>query len=162
MAELKLPAIVVVIVLVPFAPGAMETAVGEAEMAKPGGAGTVSVTVEVCVIPPPAPVTVIGYVPGAVVEATAMVIAEVPEPGAATDVGLKATVTPAGWPLADRAIAELKPPETVVVTVDMPLAPGATETEAGDADWANAGTTTVSETLVVCVRPPPVPVTVIG
>jgi hypothetical protein len=122
MAELKLPAIVVEIALVPFAPGATETAAGEAEIAKPGGAGTVRVTVEVCVIPPPVAITAIGYEPGVTVEATAMVIVEVPEPGAATGVGLNVTFTPAGWPLADKAIAELKPPETAVVMVDVPLA----------------------------------------
>ncbi len=133
-AELKLPEIAAVILLVPLAPSAMETAVGEAESVKPGGASTVSVTVEVWVIPPPVPVTVIGYVPGTVFEATAMVIVEVPEPGAAMEAGLKAIVTPAGWPLAERAIAELKPPETDVVIVDAPFAPSATETEAGEAD----------------------------
>ena len=40
---------------------------------------------------------------------TVTVIVDVPEPGAAMDVGLKLTVTPDGWPLADKAIAELKP-----------------------------------------------------
>ena len=39
------------------------------------------------------------------------------------DEGLKVTVTPAGWPLADNAIAELKPPETVVVMVEVTLLP---------------------------------------
>jgi len=58
-----------------------------------------------------------------VVEATVMVMVEVPEPGAAMEVGLKPTVTPVGWPVADKAIAELKPPETVVVIVEVPLLP---------------------------------------
>jgi hypothetical protein len=96
MAELKLPEIFVAIVLVPLAPSATETAAGEAETEKPGGAGTVSVTVEVWVIPPPVPVTVMGYEAGVTVEATVMVIVEVPAPGAATEAGLKVTVTPAG------------------------------------------------------------------
>ena len=162
MAELKLPAIVVVIVLVPFAPWATETAAGEAEIAKPAGAGTVRVTVEVCVIPPPAEVTVIGYDPGATAEATARVIVEVPEPGTATEAGLKVTVTPAGWPLADREITELKPPETAVVMVDVPLAPGATDNEEGEAEAVNAGgVVTLRITLDVRVSPPPVPVTTI-
>jgi hypothetical protein len=73
-------------------------------------------------------------VPGAVVEATAILMVEVPEPGAAIGVGLKVTVTPAGWPLAVRASAELNPPVTEVVIVDVPLTPCATETEVGDAD----------------------------
>ena len=70
-------------------------------------------TVVVCVMPPPVPVTVIVYVPVAVVEATVMVMVEVPEPGAVMDAGLKLTVTPVGWPVAVKSIAELKPPETV-------------------------------------------------
>jgi len=45
-----------------------------------------------------------------------MFISDVPEPGAAIEDGLKLMVTPAGCPVALSAIAELKPPETVVVT----------------------------------------------
>jgi hypothetical protein len=47
---------------------------------------------------------------------TVRYISEVPDPGAAIDAGLKLTVTPAGCPLAESVMAELKPPETVVVT----------------------------------------------
>lgn len=47
----------------------------------------------------------------------------VPEPGAAMEAGLKLTVTPEGAPLAVKPIAELKPPETVVVTIAYPLWP---------------------------------------
>ena len=57
---------------------------------------TVKVTVDVCVMPPPVPVTVIGYEPVVVFAATAMVMVELPEPGVAMDVGLKVTVTPVG------------------------------------------------------------------
>ena len=124
---------------------------------------TVSDTVVVCVIPPPVPVTVIVYVPVVVVEATAMVIVDVPEPGAAIDVGLKLTVTPVGWPLALNAIAELRPPETVVVIVEVPLLPCTTETEVGEAEIVKLGlawAVTVSETVVVSVVLPEVPVTV--
>lgn len=67
------------------------------------------------------------------------VAAEVPEPGAAMEVGLKLTVTPAGAPDAVRATAELNPPETVVVMVEVPLLPAATETEAGEAEMVKAG-----------------------
>ena len=91
----KPPEIVVAIVLVPLAPWATETEVGEAEIAK-AGAVTVKVTVDVWVMPPPVPVTVIGYEPVAVFAATVMVMVELPDPGAAMDVGLKATVTPVG------------------------------------------------------------------
>ncbi len=61
--------------------------------------------------------------PVAVVDATANVMVEEPEPGAAMEVGLKLTVTPDGWPEADKATAESNPPETVVVIVEVPLFP---------------------------------------
>lgn len=77
--------------------------------------------------------------PVAVVDATARVTVEVPEPGAAIDVGLNVTVTPVGWPVADNAIAESKPPETAVVIVDAPLLPCTTETEAGEAEIVKVG-----------------------
>lgn len=81
---------------------------------------TVSVTVVLCWVVPPVPVTVMGYVPGVVVPATAMVMVEVPPPGAGIGLGLKLTVTPEGCPEAERVIALLKPPLTVVVMVEEP------------------------------------------
>src|SRR5713226_2995272 len=63
-----------------------------------------------------------------------MVIVELPEPGAAIEDGLKATVVPEGWPEADSATALLKPPETVVVMVTLPEPPWAIEVEAGEAE----------------------------
>jgi hypothetical protein len=92
-----------------------------------------------------------------------MVIVDDPEPGAAIEVGLKLTVTPLGWPVADKAIAESNPPETVVVIVDVPLEPGATETEAGEGEMVKVvAEVTVKVTVVWFVRSPPVPETVIG
>jgi len=58
---------------------------------------------------------------------------EVPEPGDAIEAGLNATVTPVGMPLAVSAIAELNPPETAVVIVEVPVAPALTESDVGDA-----------------------------
>ena len=55
------------------------------------------------------------------------------------DEGLKPAVTPEGSPDADRAIAELNPPETVVVMVDLPVLPCATETEVGEVDSVKLG-----------------------
>jgi hypothetical protein len=100
-----------------------------------------------------------------VFDATAMVIVELPEPGAAIGVGLKLTVTPDGCPVADKATEELNPPETAVVIVEVPLFPRPTVTEAGDPEMVKSGTGagfTVSVTVVVCIVPPPEPVTVIG
>lgn len=77
--------------------------------------------------------------PATVVEATAILIVELPDPGAAMDVGLNVTVTPVGWPLAVNATAALKPFDTVVVIVEAPLLPCATETEVGEAEMAKFG-----------------------
>ncbi len=96
-------------------------------------------------------------------EPTVMFIVELPEPGAEIDDGLKLTVTPDGWPDADKAMDELKPPEMEVEIVDEPLLPSAMETEVGEAEMVKDGLAdelTVSETDVVCVIPPPTPLTV--
>ena len=55
------------------------------------------------------------------------------------DVGLKLTVTPVGWPVADRATVESKPPEMLLVIVDVPLPPCTTETEVGEAERVKLG-----------------------
>jgi hypothetical protein len=92
-----------------------------------------------------------------------MVMVDVPDPGAAMDEGLKLTVTPLGWPLALKEIAESNPPETAVVIVELPLLPCTTDTEVGDAEMVKLGldeAVTVSETEVVSVVLPEVPVTV--
>jgi hypothetical protein len=71
-------------------------------------------------------------VPAAVVEATVIVMVALPAP--VIDDGLNPIVTPEGWPEAVKAIAELKPPVTVLVIVDFPEPPCATVTDAGDAE----------------------------
>jgi len=94
-----------------------------------------------------------------------MVMVEVPLPGAAIELGAKLTVTPVGCPVADKAIAELNPPETATVRVDPPLLPCTTKTEAGAGVMTKLGVAaryTISVTVAVCVMPPPEPVTVIG
>jgi hypothetical protein len=102
-------------------------------------------------------------VPGIVVDATANVAVELPDPGAANDDGLKLTMTPNGCPDADNATTELNPPTTVEVMADAPLLPCTTETAVGLAASENVGAAvTVSVTVDVCVTPPPMPVTVIG
>ena len=58
---------------------------------------------------------------------------ELPLPGAAIEVGLKLAVTPEGRPEADNAIAELKPPLTVVEIVLLPELPWATDKLVGEA-----------------------------
>src|SRR5437773_2137221 len=84
------------------------------------------------------------YVPVAVVAPTVIVIVELPEPGAAIELGLKLTVVPAGCPEADSATAELNPPDTVVVMVEVPEPPWTMDFDVGFADMAKSG---------VCVPP---------
>jgi len=90
------------------------------------------------------------YVPAAVLLPTAIVILEVPEPGAGIGLGLKLTVVPEGTPLADRLMALLNPPLTVVVMIELPWAPCATLSDAGAALIMKSGVVTVRVTLVVC------------
>lgn len=137
-AELKPPEIAVVIVEVPEPPLATFNDVGDAPMVKSGaGPVTVRETLVVSVVLPEVPVTVMGYVPGVVVEPTVIVMVEVPAP--VIEDGLKPTDTPDGSPEADKEIAELKPPVTVLVMVEVPELPCATETEAGEAERLKPG-----------------------
>jgi hypothetical protein len=100
-------------------------------------------------------------VPGTVVEATVIVIVDVPVP--VIEVGLKETVTPVGWPFAVSATAELKPPLVVLVMVEVPVLPSVTETAEGEAERVKpAADVTVRVTLVVSTIVPDVPVTVMG
>lgn len=87
---------------------------------------------------------------------------EVPAP--VMELGVKVTVTPRPSPEADNAIAELKPPVTVLVIVEEPELPCAILSEVGEALSEKPGGTvvTVRETVVVSVVEPEVPVTVIG
>src|ERR1700741_1924985 len=71
------------------------------------------------------------YVQAATEALAANVIVEVPAP--AIEVGLKVTVTPAGRPVADNEMAELKPLSTVLTIVDVPVPPRTTETLGGRA-----------------------------
>ncbi len=111
--------------------------------------------------PPPVPVTVTGYVPGAVDAPTLSIRVEDPDPGAVIEGWLNAAVAPVGNPDAVREIAELKPRVTDVVTALVPCAPWATDTEPGEAVTVNGGAVTVSAMPAVCEIPPPFPVTVI-
>jgi len=79
------------------------------------------------------------------------------------ELGLKVTVWLFPCPEADKVIAESKLPEMVVVIVAVPDELLATVIDAGEAEMvkpAGAVELTVSETVAVCVIPPPVPVIV--
>jgi len=104
---------------------------------------------------------VIGKVPVGAVLDTVRVKCDVPDP--VMEVGLKIPVTPVGTPVADKATAESKPPETAMVTTAKPLWPRARDPEVGETAMVKAptvGPVTVSDTVAVCVTPPPVPVIV--
>jgi len=90
-------------------------------------------------------------VPVAVEEATVIVIVEVPAP--VIEVGLNDTVTPDGSPLAVRAIEELNPPVAVLVIVECPEPPCATETDAGEAERLKPGVEEVPASVLI--RPLP-------
>ena len=124
---------------------------------------TVSATVAVCVLPPPVPVMVMVNVFSAAVVPTLTVIVDVPEPGAAIDLGLKVTFCAPPAPAADNVIAESKLPRAAVVIVAVPDAPRATVSAMGNALILQSALTdevTVRLIVVVCVTPPPTPVTV--
>src|SRR5277367_72257 len=93
----------------------------------------VRVIVAVLVTPPPVPVMVMVRVPAFAVGATLMLTVACPEPGAGMVAGVIFTLTPLPSPDAVRAIAESKPPETVVMTLALPVPPGATVTVFGAA-----------------------------
>ncbi len=92
-------------------------------------------------------------------DATASVRVEVPDPGAAMDVGLRLAVTPVGAPEADKVIAELKPPATVVVIVDVPLLPCTTDTDVGEAEMLKLGVGLEVRALISPLFGVPQPVT---
>src|SRR3989442_11395381 len=82
---------------------------------------TVRLTVVACVALVPVPFTVIEYVPGVVAAPAATVMVE--DPPAVTDEGLKLTVVPAGWPLAERLTVWAEPYVTAAGIAEVPLAP---------------------------------------
>lgn len=76
---------------------------------------------------------------------------------------MKLTVVPDGIPEADRLTELLKPLVMLVVIVEVPWFPWATLTAAGVAAIVKlACAVTVRFTVVVCLIPPPLPVTVMG
>jgi hypothetical protein len=120
---------------------------------------TSTVTVAVLVKPPPEASTVILWLPSFVDPPILIVIFDVPAPGAGMVAGLKVTPDAA----VDKAIAESKPPLTVVVIVTTELPPRTMLTDEGEAVIVKlrVGETTASKTVVVSVVVPAVPFTVI-
>jgi len=117
-----------------------------------------------CVLPAPVPVMVMVLVPTLADLLTVTVMVDVPEPDAAIEPGLKLTLWPLPCPEADRATAEVRPFSAALVIVEVPEWPLATVIAVGDALMLKSAVAavTVRVTVVFCVIPPPVPVTVIG
>jgi hypothetical protein len=118
--------------------------------------------VVVCEVLPLVPVTVIVCVPRVARRETVMVSVEVPAP--VIELGLKLAVTPDGKPDADKEMAESNPPVTEDVIVTVPELLRSMLIEAGDALMEKPAVVdvTVSETVVVDVVLPDVPVMVIA
>ena len=76
---------------------------------------------------------------------------EGPEP--VIEVGLKPTVTPAGWPVADKEMVESKPSVTVLVMVEVPELPCATETEPGEDERLKPGVDELPASAVIRLVP---------
>jgi hypothetical protein len=105
--------------------------------------------------PVPVPLIVIGYVPAAVAAVVASVSVDV-VPVAL--VGFKVAVTPAGAPDAVSATAAENVPVRVTVIVDVPEAPAARDTDAGDAANVNpdAGAAVTLSAIVAVLSATPV------
>src|ERR1700739_2911925 len=117
----------------------------------------------VWVTPPPVAVMVMVFVPVGAFLLALMVKAEVPVPGAAMLLGLKETDSPRVVPEAERLMDELNGPLAAVVMVVEPDEPWVMLSEVVDGvsvKLAGAEEVTVSDTVVLCVTPPPVPVMV--
>ena len=95
--------------------------------------------VAVWTVPPPLAFTVTVAVPDVAVLLAVNVRVELPLPGAAIELGLKLTVTPAGKPEAESETAELNPPLMVVDIVEVPELPWATDRLVGEALTVKSG-----------------------
>jgi hypothetical protein len=131
---------------------------GETASAKLGAGTTVKEMIVVLVKPPEVPLTVtVAFPVGVVLDAVSvktLLLAALP--------GLNEAVTPLGKPEADKLTRPPNPPCPAMLTVLVPLAPCAIVKFAGDADKLKLPmVTTETVSVVVLLRLPEVPVTVI-
>ena len=121
----------------------------------------ISVSVVVWVTPPPLAVMVIVWVPALAAVPTLISIPACPAPGAGMVLGLNVTWIPLPSPDAVNEIAELKPPETVVVIFDRPgTAPRVTVSVLGASVTVNVpDEVPASESTKACPFGLPTPVT---
>jgi len=151
-------------VAVPLPPRATDKVGGVSDREKSGvgGAATVRFKVVACDSPEDEPVIVTATGPPIAAAAEAVKVRVVLFP--LVGVGLNTAVTPAGKPLALNATLPANPPTGVTVIVLVAVPPCRTETLAGLAESEKSGwliTVTMSVRVVLCVRVPLTPVTVI-
>lgn len=120
------PSKVIVKESVGFVPTGKLTVAEEAVIENCGEKATVRLSAAVSVVEPLVPVTVRGYVPGTAVAETVKVSVLPAEPE--TEVGLKAAVTPVGSELRLSATVPLKVPNSLTVTLLVPVVPCTTLT----------------------------------
>jgi len=101
--------------------GALTEAVGTDEIPPEGV--TVRLMFVFCDAPPPEPLTVNVELPNGVAEPAVIDSVELPEPGAAMDVGLNVTIAPVGGVLAESVMSELSPPAATVEIVVLAVPP---------------------------------------
>lgn len=122
------------------------------------GFSTVSVSVTLRVTPPPLPFSVTVAVPAFALVAAYNFIVVLPLPGEGTVEGANAAVTPAGNPLTEKLMGDLKPAAIALVTVKDALPPAAMLIFVTLGFNAKVGTAIVTLTAVDRLNPPPVPV----
>lgn len=93
-----------------------------------------TVMVVVCVMPPPVAAMMIVWFPVDALLLALTVKVALPLPGAIMELGPNVTVSPLPCPEADRVIAELKLPETFVITVEVPDFFLAIDNDVGEAE----------------------------
>ena len=118
---------------------------------------TLKVNVALLLYPPEAVIVIVEFATFAVVPRVKFNIT-LPLPGAFTLFALQFPVIPTGKAEFENAIIELNPDNAVVVTVKLPLAPGASVTVDGLTAKVNPETFTVRG--AVRVTPPPIAVMV--
>jgi hypothetical protein len=157
---------VIVICVVPLAPGAIVKLAGEADNENDAGDATVTLKLNALVKLPLVPVIVIGYVPSTAAFVAETVITLVPDPGDEIVDGENDTETPVGNappPLdaAVNAIAPANPLAIVLVIVSPAFEPCCAVTPEKFDVNVNAGTTLIL-IFAIEVSPPPVAVTEIS
>lgn len=139
----------IVTVELPDCPGVSVIDAGLADIEKSGGGVTFSVTPAACESDPELPVMVSVAAPVAVAAVVTTLSVDVAEPldGGVTETGFKVHVAFAGQPVTVKPTAPLKPFADVTVTVELPLWPCPSVSDAGLLDIEKSGAATDPQEL---------------